>query len=286
MFDEITQFVDENKKNPFFLYWATPIPHLPLQAPQRWVDYYVDKFGDEEPYEGVVGRGGYFPCRYPRATYAGMISYLDEQVGMLVQQLKDLGIYENTLIMFTSDNGPIGPYAQWFESAGPFRTESGALKGNVNEGGIRVPMIATWPKVIKPGTSTDHISAAYDLMPTVADITRVKAPADISGISFLPTLQGKVQKQHEFLYWEFPSYTGQMAVRLGNYKALRKNMLKGNLKWELYDLDSDPGELVDISANNPDIIAKVEEIVAREHTESMYERFRFRVLGELVSMAQ
>jgi arylsulfatase A-like enzyme len=282
MFREIEQFIDENKSTPFFLYWATPIPHLPLQAPQKWVDHYFHKFGDEEPYVGREGRGGYFPCRYPKATYAGMISYLDEQVGQLVRQLKDLGLYENTLIMFSSDNGPIGPYTTWFESAAPFRTQADHIKGHLNEGGIRVPMIATWPKVIKAGSSTDHISAAYDIMPTVADIVKVEAPENISGLSFLPTMKGQQQKQHEFLYWEYPSSTGQMAIRMGNFKAIRKNMMKGNLKWELYDLEKDPLEARDIAAEHHEVITRVEEIVSREHTESIHEGFRFRVLGEQV----
>ncbi|MEO0331150.1 MAG: sulfatase-like hydrolase/transferase, partial [Bacteroidota bacterium] len=103
MFEKLTQFVNEHTDEPFFLYWATPIPHVPLQAPQRWVDYYVEKFGDEEPY---LSERSYFPHRYPHAAYAAMVSYLDEQVGQLVSQLKEMGEYENTLIIFTSDNGP------------------------------------------------------------------------------------------------------------------------------------------------------------------------------------
>lgn len=278
MFEEITQFVEENAHRPFFLYWADPIPHLPLQAPQRWVDHYVHKFGDEEPYTGTEGRGGYFPCRYPRATYAAMISYLDENIGKLIQQLKDLDLYENTLIIFSSDNGPIGPYTPWFESAAPFRTGSGYNKGHLHEGGIRVPMIATWPSVIKPGSVTDHISAFYDVMPTINEITGINNPENISGTSFFPTLKGEKQDQPEFLYWEFPASGGQMAVRIGNLKALRKNMHQGNLQWELFDLDEDPEERNDISAIHPDIINKVEAIVARERTP--HERWRFNVLGE------
>ena len=280
MFEEITRWVDSNADNSFFLYWADPIPHLPLQAPQRWVDYYVEKFGDEEPYLGREGPGGYFPARYPRATYAGMISYLDENIGKLIEQLKYLGIYENTLIIFTSDNGPSSQCAGWFNGACPFRSEPGYVKGSLHEGGIRVPMIATWPEVIKPGRVTDHISAFYDVMPTLADITGVKTPDNISGISFLPVLKGEKQDKHEFLYWEFPESGGQMAVRIGNLKAIRKNMHGENLKWELFDLDNDPEERIDISHEHPGIIEKVEGIVAVEHTVSLYERFRFSILDQ------
>jgi arylsulfatase A-like enzyme len=280
MFEKIIRFVDENASVPFFLYWADLIPHLPLQAPKRWVDYYVDKFGDEEPYAGVEGYNccNYFPVRYPHATYAAMISYLDENVGKLVRQLKDLGVYNNTLIIFTSDNGPTRQASVRFNSAGPFNQEFG--KGHLNEGGIRVPMIASWPEVIEPGSVTDHISVFYDVMPTLADIVNVKTPDDISGRSFLPALKGKKQEQPEYLYWEFPERGGQMAVRLGNLKALRKNMHNGNLKWELFDLDKDPMELDDISSRNPEIIDRVEAIVAREHVVSHNEIFRFSILNE------
>jgi len=280
MFNKITSFVEENKDKPFFLYWATTIPHLPLQAPEEWVNYYVKKFGDEEPYPGRKGGGGYFPCRYPRATYAAMISYLDEQVGILVKQLKDEGLYDKTLIIFSSDNGPTGSGVAWFKSAAPFRNEQGYIKGSLNEGGIREPMIAVWPGVIKPGSVSDNVSAFYDVMPTLAEITDSEIPDDLSGISFFDELKGKKQKQHEYLYWEFPSSGGQMAVRLGNMKAIRKNMHSGNLKWELYDLEKDPMELIDISADKPEIITRVEEIISMEHTPSPYIGFRFKVLGE------
>lgn len=280
MYEEINNFVNENEDNPFFLYWATPIPHVPLQAPQKWIDYYVKKFGDEEPYLGRVGRGGYYPQRYPMATYAAMISFMDEQVGMLVNLLKEKGLYENTLIMFSSDNGPIGPHGPHFESAAPFKCESGYGKGNLHEGGIRVPMIATWPKVIKPGTVSQHISAHYDVFPTVAEITGAEIQAEISGISFLPALKGNKQKEHEYMYWEFPESRGQMAVRMGDLKALRKNMHEGNTHWELFNLADDPQETTDISEKHPDVIARVEEIVAKEHVPSNNEKFKFKVLGD------
>jgi arylsulfatase len=202
-----------------------------------------------------------------------------------------VGIYENTLIFFSSDNGPSGFYTPYFESAAPFRTESGYIKGSLHEGGIRVPLIATWPGVIKPGSISDHICALYDVFPTIADLTGFEATDTLSGISFLPELKGQEQKVHDFLYWEFPQphenlfwkfppVDGQMAVRIGKYKALRKAMHQGNMKWALYNLEEDPKELVDISSLHPEIISRVEEIIKSEHTLSENELWRFRVLGE------
>jgi arylsulfatase A-like enzyme len=281
MFVELTNFVNENKSNPFFLYWATPLIHLPLQAPKEWVDYYVNKFGDEEPYPGTPDRGGYFPVRYPKATYAAMLSYFDDQVGKLVLQLKELGLYENTIIMFSSDNGPIGSYTPWFESAAPFRTEAGYIKGELNEGGIRVPMIVSWPGKINAGSVSHHMSAFYDVMPTLAEISGADTPADIDGISFLPTLLDKEQTKHEFLYWEYPASGGQLAVRIGNLKALIKNLNNSSeLNWKVYDLENDPEERNDISASQPDFIKKVNEIVKQEHTVSPNKRWQHKVLGD------
>ncbi|HBE43082.1 MAG TPA: N-acetylgalactosamine-6-sulfatase [Bacteroidales bacterium] len=277
MFNEITKFVEGNKNNPFFLYWATTIPHLPLQAPQNWVDHYVNKFGDEEPSEG----GGYFPCRYPRATYAAMISYLDDQVGKLVQQLKDSGLYENTIIIFTSDNGPIGPYVPWFNSAGPFRPASGYVKGSLHEGGIRVPMIAVWPGVIKAGSVSGHISVFQDVMPTLAEIAGVRIPDDACGISFLPCMKGKKQKEHPYLYWEYPGSNGQINIRTGNFKALSTDVKNSTiLKWQLFDLEKDPQEVTDISSSHPQIINRVNQIVTVEHALSLNKNWQFRVLGD------
>ncbi len=281
MFDRITRFVNENKDQPFFLYWATTIPHVPLQAPQRWVDYYHKKFGDEEPY---TGNRGYFLCRYPHATYAAMISYLDENIGKLIKQLKDLGLYDNTLIIFTSDNGPTyngGTDSPWFDSGGPFKSVYGRGKGFVYEGGIRVPMIAEWPGQIKPGSETGHISAFYDVLPTLCDVAGVVKPKDIDGISFLPVLLGEKQKKHEFLYWEFPEYGGQLAIRMGKWKAVCRNMRKkDNFTFELYDLDNDIGETKDIASEHPDIIEKIKRIVKEQHTESPNPRWQFKVLGD------
>ena len=281
MFEEITGFINENKDNPFFLYWATTIPHLALQAPPEWVDHYVEKFGDEEPY---TGDKGYFPHRYPHAAYAGMVSYLDHQVGLMVNLLKELGIYDNTLIIFTSDNGPSytgGTDSPWFNSAGIFSEETDRVKGHVYEGGIRVPMIASWPGMISPGTSTEHISAFWDVLPTLVEIVGAQTPLDADGISFLSTLLGEGnQQEHDYLYWEFPSYQGQQAVRMGKWKAIRKNIFQGNMDIELYNLESDPTESTNIADKYPEIITRMDSIMKAAHVPAEVERFRFKELGD------
>ena len=281
MLDEAMGFVRANKDQPFFLYFASPIPHVPLQAPQRWVDHYIKKFGPEEPY---IGDKGYFPNRTPRATYAAMVSYLDESVGKLIETLKETGQYENTLIVFSSDNGPTyngGSDSVYFNSAAPFKGEYGYAKGFVNEGGIRVPMIASWPGKITPGQTSDHISAFWDVLPTLCEVSGATTPEDTDGISFLPTLLGEGgQKTHEFLYWEFPAYTGQQAVRMGKWKAMRKNIFNDNLKVELYDLDTDPTEQRNVAAAHPEVVAQIEAILLKEHTPAELEKFKITQLGD------
>lgn len=277
---EVLRFIEDNKDQPFFMYYASPLPHLPLQVPQEYVDRYVKIFGEEEPY---LGDKGYFPNRYPHAAYAGMITYLDDQVGEIVAKLKELGIYENTLIVFTSDNGPSytgGVDADFFNSANPFPNNYGRTKGFTYEGGIRVPMIASWPGKIEAGSTTDHISAFWDVLPTFGELVESDAPEDIDGISFLPTLFGEEQAQHEFLYWEFPSYQGQQAVRMGDWKGIRKDIFKGNMKLELYDLKNDIAETTDVSDQYPDVVAQIEEIMKREHSPAEIEKFKIKQLGD------
>jgi len=280
MFKELTGFVKTNKDHPFFMYWATPIPHAPIQAPQRWVDYYVKRFGDEKPY---LGDKGYFPHRYPHAGYAAMISYLDEQVGLLVQQLKDLGLYENTLIIFTSDNGPTyngGTDSPWFKSAGPFKCEFGWGKGFTHEGGFRVPMIASWPGKIMSGSVSNHISAFWDVLPTICELTGIKIPDDADGISFLPELKGQKQKTHKYLYWEFPETGGEQAVRMNKWKAIRQNIKKGNLQIQLFDLETDLQELTDVSSQYPDIVKQMERIMIKEHVPATQDIFKMKAIGD------
>lgn len=279
---EVLRFIENNKDQPFFMYYASPLPHLPLQVPQEYVEKYIELFGDEKPY---VGDKGYFPNRYPHATYAGMINYLDDQVGEIITKLKELGIYDNTLIVFTSDNGPTytigGVDPEFFNSANPFSNNYGRTKGFTYEGGIRVPMIVSWPKKIKAGSITDHISAFWDVLPTFSELLKVKAPENIDGISFLPTLLGdKEQLKHEFLYWEFPSYQGQQAVRLGDWKGIRKDIFKGNMKLELYDLKNDLEESKDVSDQYPEIVTQIEEIMKNSHTPAEIEKFKIKQLGD------
>jgi len=281
MYNEMINFVTEQKDKPFFLYWASPLPHVALQAPKRWVDYYVEKFGEEEPYLGK----SYFPTRYPRATYAAMISYLDENVGKLIAQLKKAGIYENTLIVFTSDNGPTyagGADPRFFNSGGEFEEVYGKGKGFVYEGGIRVPMIASWPGHIEPGSETALPSTQYDVAATIAELTGYTM-SENDGISFLPTLLNDVkgQKQHEFLFWEFPEYGGQVAIRMGDWKVIRQHLTdQKTATLEVYNLKSDPLELTNVANQHPEVLARAAAIFAEQHEDARQERFRIPLIEQ------
>ncbi|MFV0580527.1 MAG: arylsulfatase [Parabacteroides gordonii] len=274
MYDEILKFVESNKDKPFFLAWTTPLPHVPLQAPERWVKHYVNKFGTEEPY---VGNKGYFPCRYPRATYAAMISYWDEQIGGLVKKLKELGLYENTVIVFTSDNGPTfngGSDSPWFDSAHPFKSEVGWGKASIREGGIRVPMIIAWEGKVKAGTVSNHICASWDVMPTICEMAGAVTPKHADGISFLPELTGGKQKVHKYLYWEYPEGGGSKAIRMGKWKGMILNIKKeGEGKMMLFDLEKDPCEQQDVSVQHPDIVKKMRKKMKEAHEDPIIERF-------------
>ena len=276
---EALGFIKQNKERPFFLYYPDPLPHASMQAPERWVEYYHKKFGDEKPFLG----GGYVPCRYPRATYAAMVSLFDEHVGQIVQQLKDAGVYENTIIVFSSDNGSSnegGADCNFFDTNAPFKNEYGWGKGFLYEGGIREPMIVTWPGKIKPGTTSDLMTATWDFVPTVCQLTNISAPKYINGISILPTLLGQPQKQvkHASLYWEFPQYGGQQAVRLGKWKGIRFDMNKGNMKIKLFNLENDIQEQHDIADEHPDIVKQIEVIMKKEHQTPLVHEFRIKGL--------
>ena len=204
-----------------------------------------------------------------------MISYWDEQIGELVKRLKELGVYNNTIIIFTSDNGPTfngGSDSFFFDSAKPFKSEWGWGKASLREGGIRVPMIVSWPQQIKAGSKSNLLCAFWDIMPTLCDIAKIKCPTT-DGISFLPELLGKKQKVHDFLYWEFPDNGGQKAIRMGKWKGIILNIFKGNKKIQLYDLGSDPREQTDVAKYHPEIVKKMEEIMEQEHTKPQLKSF-------------
>lgn len=275
---EALKFIEKNKDDKFFVYYASPIPHLPLQAPIEWVNYYKEKFGDEEPY---TGGSGYYPNQYPKATYAAMISYLDQQVGELVKKLKEIGKYDNTLIIFSSDNGPTHIKhvdIDFFNSAGPFLNSENTVKGNLNEGGIRVPTIVTWPDVIPSGSESNHPSTFYDYLATVSDLVGVSPPYKTDGISFLPTLKGKAQEKHKYLYWEFPSYGGQQAIRIDKWKGIKKGLFKGESRLKLYDLSVDSKELNDVASEHPDIVTKMENMMKEAHNTPSMDIFKIPVL--------
>ncbi len=279
MISAALRFLDSCKHTPFFLYYPSPLPHASMQAPEKLVAYYHKKFDDELPFPG----GSYVPCRYPRATRAAMITLLDEQVGIIVSKLKELGVYNNTIIIFSSDNGASnegGADCQWFDSNGPFKNEFGWGKGFLYEGGIREPLIVSWPGKIKEGSKSDLITANWDFMPTACEVTNAGIPANIDGISYLPTLLGDQQHQvkHPFLYWEFPQYNGQQAVRMGEWKGIRFDLQKSITKIKLFDLDNDIQEQHDVADEHPDIVKKIEAIMKKEHRTSSVDHFRLKAL--------
>jgi arylsulfatase A len=259
MTEEALAFIRANKSRPFFLYFAPPIPHAALQVPEDSLKEYEGAFS-ETPY---LGEKGYLPHRTPRAAYAAMVTRLDREVGRIMTILDELGIGRNTLVMFSSDNGPTfngGTDSAFFQSAGPLR----GLKTTLYEGGIRVPFIARWPGQIQPDSVSGHVAAFLDVLPTLTDILGFKPPPEIDGLSFLPTLRGRPEQQevHDDLYWE---YSGGQAVRFGDWKAVRPRV---DAPLELYDLKNDIAEKNDIAAERPDVAGKIKEIMASARTES------------------
>lgn len=295
MTEAATGFITENKNTPFFLYLPYTLPHVSLQAPAEAVKEYIGQF-EEKPYRG---QGGYASTRYPYSTYAAMISYLDKQVGIIWDLVKKQGLEENTIILFSSDNGATFVKqvdTGFFESVGKLR----GLKMEVYEGGIRIPMIAYWKNKIKAGQTTDHISAQYDVMATCAELLGVEVGftstqsatnradvkqnrADVKpapttdGISFLPTLLGKgIQKQHDYIYIEYPENGGQLAIRKGDWKGVKRNV-KTNpaTTWEIYNLKNDVSERNDVAASQPELTKEFDEIVKREHRPSHVREWEF-----------
>ena len=257
-------WLERNKDRRFFLHLALQQPHLDLNAPKAWRDLYVGRFA-EEPIE----EGGYRAETHPKATFAAMIAYLDHSVGEVLDKLVELGIHEETLVLFSSDNGPVnegGWSAKHFASSGPLRGH----KRDLYEGGIRVPLIAYWPGVIQPERTTDHVSAFWDFAPTACELAGAPPPENADGVSYLATLLDEgVQAQHEHLYWEFYERGGKQAVREGEWKAVRLNVLNTkDEEFELYNLTEDPGEQNNVAMEFPEIVAQMQARMDQSHTPS------------------
>ncbi len=265
--EQAVAFVRAHADRPFFLYMPFTIPHLSIQVPPESLAEYEGKIPEEE-YEH---RDGYLRFPAPRAGYAAMISHLDRDIGKLLAVLDELGLADNTLVMFSSDNGPTynrlgGSDSDFFRSSGPLR----GRKGGVYEGGIRVPLIARWPGKIAPGRVTDHASAFWDVLPTVLEAAEVELPDEVDGLSFLPTLLGRgTQREHAALVWHFPGYGGQQAVRIGPWKGVRRNLRRANPSpFELYDLRVDLSESHDVAPQNPERVEQMMKILAETQSPS------------------
>jgi len=251
------RFIEENQKEPFFLYLAYTQPHANNEAGNK---------GMEVPDYGEYANNDWPD---PEKGRAAMIAYMDRDIGRVMAKLNELQIDENTIVLFSSDNGPHkegGSDPDFHDCNGPLR----GIKRDLYEGGIRVPLIARWPSRIKSGQTSDHICAHWDIMPTVAEIAGIEPPSQTDGISFAPTLLGDVptgaeQRQHEFLYWEFHERGFQQAARMGRWKGL---LPKYGGKLELYDLVSDIGEARNIADQHPEIVAKIVTYLKTARSES------------------
>ena len=248
--DEALAFVERSKDKPFFLYYAVTIPHANNEAGKAGMEVPSD-----EPYSGQD---------WPQneKNFAAMVTRLDTDVGRLMARLKALGLDDDTLVFFTSDNGPHregGHNPDFFDSSGPLR----GIKRDLYEGGIRVPMIVRWPGVVPAGKTSDHVWAFWDFLPTAARLAGAETPTGLDGLSVLPALGGEEAPAHEYLYWEFHEKGGKRAVRMGDWKAVH---LATKGKTELYNLRDDLGETRDVAAAHPDIVARLEAVMESAHT--------------------
>ena len=262
-------FVREHKDQPFFLYYPTVIPHVALHVPDEELEPYLRLGWEETPFTRREGRG-YTPHISPRAAYAAMISRLDRYVGRLLRLLEELGLTDNTIVVFSSDNGTTMLNKEvdhdFFYSVGELR----GLKGSLYEGGVRVPGLVRWPGRIEASSTSDRVTGFEDWLPTLLQLIAADhaIPDGIDGLSFAPTLLGELQGARPFLYREFPSYGGQQSVRVGDWKAIRQGMRSGNLEVQLYDLAKDVGEKRDVATQNPEVVARLTALMQREHEPS------------------
>ncbi len=262
-------FVRDHKDKPFFLYYPSIIPHVALHVPDEELTPYLSLGWNDPPFTRADG-SGYTPHFTPRAAYAAMISRLDRYVGNLLRLLDELELADNTLVVFSSDNGTthLGNEVdyEFFQSVGKLR----GLKGSLYEGGVRVPTIVRWPDHIAAGSQSDRVSGFEDWMPTLLEATgnAELIPETIDGISMLPTLRGETQPEREFLYREFNGYGGQQSIRVGQWKAVRQNINRGKLRVHLYNMVDDISESDDVADQHPEVVKELAEMMASVRTPS------------------
>ncbi len=262
IFKEATAFIEANKDRPFYVYLPWTPPHGLWGFPES--DPAWALFKDKPWTQGQRSKND-------AKAYAAMLSLADRQLGDLLAQLKRLGLEENTIVILSGDNGgqpyfndktyPNGVFSPNVNPKNPKERFRGG-KSDLYEGGLRVPFMVRWPGKIAAGRVCDHLCCFPDVMPTLAELAGVTCPEGLDGLSFAPVLRGHpdAQKQHPYLYWEFE---GSTAVRIGNWKAYRKN---AKAAWELYDLAADISEGRDVAAAHPDIVAKAAAAAAGAHT--------------------
>lgn len=261
------EYIRADHDKPFFVYLPYTLPHADVIVPRDEVyNYYVKKFNEQPVEVKSNDNEQHHFDPYPHAAFAAMVARLDKYVGEIVQAVKDKGIAANTLIIFTSDNGPHrenGGDPVFFNSNGNFT----GIKRDLYEGGIRVPFIAWQQGVTKPGTVNTMPAALWDMYPTFLDMAKVKVTQLVDGISLLPAFKGLKQKQHSYLYWEFHEGGGKQAVRMGNWKAVKLNVsTDANPAVELYDIVKDPKEKNNVAAQNPAVVKKMEQLMKDAYT--------------------
>jgi arylsulfatase A-like enzyme len=252
---EALAFLENNEEFPFFLYLPFTIPHANNEAGNKGMEV-----PDYKPYQKEA-----WP--EPQKGLAAMITGLDRDIGRILETLARKGLEEDTVIFFTSDNGPHaegGNDPDFFDSNGPLR----GIKRDLYEGGIRVPMIVRWKGSAPPGTVSGHVGYFGDFMATAAELAGVREPENVDSVSFLPSIMGEPerQRQHEYLYWEFYEYGSAQAVRIGPWKGVKKPMFTGPI--ELYNLEEDLGEELNVADEYPEILEKIEACMRAAHTPS------------------
>jgi arylsulfatase A-like enzyme len=276
------QFIVENKSNPFFLYVALTLPHAELNVPAKYLNRYLatnstSMFAPEKLFTPGP-KSTYGPQSFPKAAYAAMVTQMDDYVGQLVATLKSQKLLDNTIIIFTSDNGThkeggrTAADIEYFNSSGNLK----GAKRDLYEGGIRVPFIVQWKGKLKAGTTNNHIAAFWDVLPTFCHIANTSKPIHTDGLSFLPTLKGKAQTAHDCLYWEFYEGGFKQAVVKNNWKAIRFYKGTEAIRTELYDLNADVAETNNVAAQQANITKSMEALMDREHIASTHSLFQIK----------